>query len=195
MEQASISARSRWGWPMRSNLYALALVTLVGCAAPKGAEVCHPISSWGAPVYRCTPVGGEPAPVEPVPPPPEPAAAAVESDQIKLRDKVQFETDSAVLKPESKTLLDEVAKILSDTPGITKVRIEGHTDSTSTMEHNQTLSEQRADSVRDYLVSKGIATGRLTTKGYGQTKPIGDNSTEDGRYQNRRVEFYIVERK
>lgn len=180
---------------MRCSRWLLAAVLAVtgACAKPKGPEVCHPISSWAAPVYRCAPLGAEETPVEP---PTEPeAAATVDSDQIKLRDKVQFETDSAVLKAESTAILDEVAKILSDNPNITKVRIEGHTDSTSTMQHNQTLSEQRAASVRDYLVRKGIAANRLTTKGFGQTRPIGDNSTEEGRYQNRRVEFYIVERK
>jgi OOP family OmpA-OmpF porin len=179
---------------MRSKLYAFILVAASACAPAKGPEVCKPISSWGQPVYRCSPITtAEAAPVEK--PAPEEPKTKVESDEIKLRDKVQFETDSAVLLPQSKTILDEVATILKDNPGLTKVRIDGHTDSTSTPEHNQTLSEQRANSVRDYLVSKGIAAGRLTPVGHGQDKPIGDNTTDEGRYQNRRVEFHITERK
>jgi OOP family OmpA-OmpF porin len=110
---------------------------------------------------------------------------------IELKDKVQFETDSAVLLAPSKNVLDDVVANLKEHPAILKVRIEGHTDSTSTPEHNQTLSEQRAESVKAYLVSKGIDGARLTTKGFGQDKPIGDNTTEDGRFQNRRVEFHI----
>jgi OOP family OmpA-OmpF porin len=175
----------------------IAFLLLVGaCATPKGAEVCRPVSSWAAPSFRCAPIGEAPPPVvtptepEPPPPPEEPTP-----ELIELRDKIQFETDSAVLLPQSKTVLDDVVKNLQDHPEITKVRIEGHTDSTSTPEHNQTLSEQRAASVKTYLVSKGIAPGRLTTQGFGQDKPVGDNDTEDGRFQNRRVEFHIVEKK
>jgi len=182
---------------MRCKLAASIVVALAACATPKGAEVCRPVSGWATPTYRCAPVTGavDPAPtavVETVPDAPPPAPP---EEQIELRDKVQFETDSAVLLPQSKTLLDEVVANLKEHPEVLKVRIEGHTDSTSTPEHNQTLSEQRAASVKSYLVSKGIAADRLTTKGYGQDKAIGDNSTEDGRFQNRRVEFHIVEKK
>jgi OmpA-OmpF porin, OOP family len=175
---------------MRSKLIVLALVG--ACATPKGAEVCRPVSSWSAPSYRCAPLTStavEPTPVETTPV--TPARSAV----IELRDKVQFETDSAVLLPASRSVLDDVVTNLEDHPEIVKVRIEGHTDSTATPEHNQTLSRERAESVKRYLVSRGIAAGRLTTKGHGQDKPIGDNSTEEGRSQNRRVEFHIVEKK
>lgn len=181
---------------MRCKTIAFALFTLGACATPKGAEVCRPVSSWTSPSFRCAPVGAAPVVVTPVEPEPvEPAPPEVKEEVIELRDKVQFETDSAVLKPESKSILDDVVKNLQDHPEITKVRIEGHTDSTSTPEHNQTLSEQRAASVKTYLVSKGIAGDRLTTMGFGQDKAIGDNSTEEGRFQNRRVEFHIVEKK
>lgn len=67
--------------------------------------------------------------------------------------------------------------------------IEGHTDSTGTAVHNQALSEQRAVSVREYLVGKAVAAGRLSTVGFGQTNPVADNATELGRAQNRRVEL------
>jgi OOP family OmpA-OmpF porin len=180
---------------MRCKSIAFALIALGACAAPKGAEVCRPVSSWASPSFRCAPVGEAPPPTAtPTEPAPAPTVEPKE-EVIELRDKVQFETDSAVLLPQSKTVLDEVVTNLKEHPEILKVRIEGHTDSTSTPEHNQTLSEERAASVKTYLVSKGIAGDRLTTKGFGQDKAIGDNNTEDGRFQNRRVEFHIEKKK
>ncbi len=179
----------------------IAFLLFVGaCATPKGPEVCRPVSGWSAPSYRCAPITEAPPPppaepvAEPEPPPPPPPEEPP-PELIELRDKVQFETGSAVLLPQSKSVLDDVVKNLKEHPEILKVRIEGHTDSTATPEFNQKLSEQRAQSVKTYLVGKGIATGRLTTQGFGQDKPIGDNSTEEGRYQNRRVEFHIIEKK
>lgn len=177
-------------------LVATSVVAISACATPKGPETCRPVSSWAAPSFRCAPIVSAPvveAP-EPEPEPPEPPPPPEPTEVIELRDRVQFETDSAVLLPQSKSVLDDVVQNLEDHPEILKVRIEGHTDSTSTPAHNQTLSEARAASVKAYLVSKGIDGGRLTTQGYGQDKPIGDNSTEDGRFQNRRVEFHIVEK-
>jgi outer membrane protein OmpA-like peptidoglycan-associated protein len=101
---------------------------------------------------------------------------------------ILFDTDSARLKPESLPTLDEVVRLLKDEPSWSLV-IEGHTDSTSTAAHNQTLSEQRAKSVQDYLTGKGIVAPRLSTVGFGQSKPVADNATELGRARNRRVEL------
>ncbi len=80
-------------------------------------------------------------------------------------------------------------------PEIARVEVEGHTDSTATKQHNQRLSEQRAAAVKAYLVDKGIAADRLTTRGYGEDRPVGDNGTEEGRFKNRRVEFKILLRR
>ena len=101
---------------------------------------------------------------------------------------ILFDTDSAHLRPESLPTLDEVVRLLSGEPSWFLV-IEGHTDSTGTAAHNQTLSEQRAGSVKGYLTGRGIAAARLTTAGFGQSKPVADNGTELGRAQNRRVEL------
>ncbi len=101
---------------------------------------------------------------------------------------ILFDTDSARLKPESLPTLDEVVRLLKDEPSWSLV-IEGHTDSTSTAAHNQTLSEQRAKSVQDYLTGKGIVASRLSAVGFGQSKPVADNATELGRARNRRVEL------
>ncbi len=70
-----------------------------------------------------------------------------------------------------------------------RVRVEGHTDSIGTDAYNQALSERRANSVRDYMVGRGIAVGRLNSVGRGETRPVASNSTADGRAQNRRVEI------
>jgi outer membrane protein OmpA-like peptidoglycan-associated protein len=101
---------------------------------------------------------------------------------------ILFDVDSAVIRPESKPVLDEVLGVLKDEPGW-KVTIEGHTDSSGSDSHNLVLSQQRADSVKAYLVAGGIDGGRLKTKGFGAGKPVADNASELGRAQNRRVEL------
>ncbi len=101
---------------------------------------------------------------------------------------ILFDTDSARIRAESFSTLDEVVKLLAAEPSWS-LTIEGHTDSTGTAAHNQTLSEQRARSVQEYLVGKGIAAARLTSVGFGQSRPVADNATELGRAQNRRVEL------
>lgn len=101
---------------------------------------------------------------------------------------ILFDTDSARIRPESLATLDEVTKMLAAEAGW-QILIEGHTDASGAAAHNQTLSEQRAASVREYLVGKGIAATRLSTAGFGASKPVADNATELGRAQNRRVEL------
>lgn len=101
---------------------------------------------------------------------------------------ILFDTDKATIRPESLPTLDEVVRMLGAEPEW-RLTIEGHTDSTGTAAHNRTLSEQRADSVKTYLVAKGVAAERLATAGFGADKPVADNATELGRAQNRRVEL------
>jgi OOP family OmpA-OmpF porin len=137
-----------------------------------------------------------PKPVEPPPKPAEPPApkrVEVKQDRIEILEKIQFETNKAVIKPESSSLLDEITNVVQQNQQIQRLSIEGHTDSTGADKHNQMLSEQRAAAVKDYLMQHGVAAERLSSKGWGKTKPIGDNSTATGREENRRVEFVIVE--
>jgi len=101
---------------------------------------------------------------------------------------ILFDTDSAVIRPESRPVLDEVLELLRGEP-TWKLTIEGHTDATGADAHNQTLSQQRADSVRAYLVAGGVEAVRLRTAGFGESRPVADNATELGRAQNRRVEL------
>ncbi|MCU0694471.1 MAG: OmpA family protein, partial [Polyangiaceae bacterium] len=96
----------------------------------------------------------------------------VTKTQIIIREQVHFETDSAVIKGDSNTLLEEVADVLNRNPEIRKVEVQGHTDNTGTGAHNQTLSEQRAAAVKDWLVAHGVDASRLESKGYGQTRPV-----------------------
>ena len=101
---------------------------------------------------------------------------------------ILFDLNSAVIRPESKPVLDEVLNMLNSEP-TWKLTIEGHTDSTGSASYNQTLSLQRAESVKAHLVAAGIKVERLQTKGFGSSKPVADNSSELGRAQNRRVEL------
>ncbi len=199
----SLIFSSRWPKLARAALPLAAAVAMLsaGCGAP-GAN-CRPVNSWSAPVFACATAQAEPEPepepeplMEPEPEPePEPEERAVmREDKIELMQTVQFETGNAVLLEESKSLLDEVAKLLQDAPEITKVRVEGHTDSVGGRSLNQRLSRERAQSVKAYLVSQGVDRDRLVTRGFGMSQPVADNDTEEGRYRNRRVEFTILNR-
>lgn len=117
----------------------------------------------------------------------------VTEKQIILKQMIHFETGKAVILPDSFAILDEVADVLIQNPNI-RIRIEGHTDSTGSYDLNMRLSQSRADSVKQYLVSKGIDPFRMEAIGYGPSKPIDTNKTASGRARNRRVEIYITSR-
>jgi flagellar motor protein MotB len=102
-----------------------------------------------------------------------------------------FDTDAYELKPESKSELNKLVQFLNTNSSI-KVEIGGHTDNVGTQQYNQTLSERRAKSVVDYLVSSGINPLRLVAKGYGFSKPVDTNNTESGRANNRRTELTVL---
>lgn len=125
---------------------------------------------------------------------PEKGQVKVQGNEIKVSRQVHFETDSAKILGDSNTLLEEIADVLARNPKIRKVEIQGHTDNTGTRERNQTLSEQRAQAVRAWLVSAGVEAGRLVAKGYGQDKPLGPNVTSAQKAKNRRVQFIIIEK-
>jgi OmpA-OmpF porin, OOP family len=101
---------------------------------------------------------------------------------------INFDTGKATIKPESFPQLDQIVAALKQS-SVLMLEIGGHTDNVGTPESNQALSDGRAKSVMKYLTDKGTAPSRLTAKGYGQTKPVADNRSEDGRAKNRRVEL------
>ncbi len=102
-----------------------------------------------------------------------------------------FDLNSYSIKPEAYSMLNEVVSILEDNPEI-KVDIQGHTDNYGTADYNMKLSEKRAESVKTYLVDKGVDPKRLSTKGFGFSQPVAGNETKAGRAQNRRVQFFPV---
>ena len=104
---------------------------------------------------------------------------------------ITFDTGSAAIKPESAPVIADIQDMLTKRPDL-RVSIEGHTDNDGTPEANQKLSEDRAEAVKARLAELGIATERMTSLGHGQTKPIADNGTEDGKAKNRRVELVKI---
>jgi outer membrane protein OmpA-like peptidoglycan-associated protein len=103
---------------------------------------------------------------------------------------VLFEFGKYTLKPEAREKLAKVSGILLAYPGLT-IEIDGYTDSIGSDGYNQTLSEERAGAVRDYLTSQGVPSGGVTSKGFGKTNPVASNDTTLGRQQNRRVELVV----
>jgi OOP family OmpA-OmpF porin len=101
---------------------------------------------------------------------------------------INFDTGKSTIKPESKSIIEQIVEMLKANPDL-KLSIEGHTDNVGNPGSNKTLSEDRAKSVVAAIAGQGIGIERLSTSGYGQDKPIGDNKTEIGRAKNRRVEL------
>jgi outer membrane protein OmpA-like peptidoglycan-associated protein len=163
---------------------------------------CHAEAKIGTPeVKAATP---PPPPPEPPPPPPpveapkpEPPKALgrvqVTEGKITIAEQIAFDQNKAVIKPESSGLMDEIAKVMKDNDKIKKVSVDGHTSSEGDAGSNMKLSQDRAAAVVKGLIERGVDKSRLTSKGFGITKPLGDNTTPAGRMQNRRVEFNIID--
>jgi OOP family OmpA-OmpF porin len=160
-----------------------------------------------------------PAPAAPAAPPPPPANPDLDGDGVpNERDKcpntrpgavvdldgceveavisldgVYFDFDKATLRPEGVAVLNDAAALLKTNDRVV-VEVAGHTDSVGSEQYNQGLSERRANTVRDYLVSQGITATRLTARGYGEVQPVATNDTEEGRQLNRRVELIVLDR-
>ena len=117
----------------------------------------------------------------------------VTREKIEINDKIYFAYDSDRILPRSYELLDQVAAIIVEHEEIPAIFVEGHTDADGSEEYNRDLSDRRAKSVRQYLIDKGVEPRRLQAQGFGEAQPIADNATEEGKAQNRRVEFRIVE--
>ena len=167
----------------RNGAYAAGGAVILGTA---GYFICKALAK-----------GEEPPPPPPPPAPaaepaPAPAPPAQVAEKIILRG-VNFDFDKDEIRSDAAVILDEAAGILTGAHPGARVRIEGHTDSTGPEAYNQGLSERRANSVRSYLVSHGVDASRLTTVGYGESRPLADNGTREGRALNRRVELQVEE--
>ena len=110
---------------------------------------------------------------------------------VNLPEGVTFDVASAALKPEFRMTLDSIARSMSQYPN-SLIDVYGHTDSTGSDPYNQTLSENRARTVANYLATQGVSATRIRSQGFGETMPIADNMTDEGRRRNRRVEIKIV---
>ena len=119
--------------------------------------------------------------------------AYIELDRIHLTQKIHFRSNSDEIQSKSHRVLDDVAKLMLAHPEVRRVKIEGHTDDRGDEDENLELSQRRADSVRNYLIEAGVEEDRLSAVGLGESAPLGDNETDEGRAKNRRVEFHIVE--
>jgi outer membrane protein OmpA-like peptidoglycan-associated protein len=147
---------------------------------------------------------GDPPPLPPKPPPPPepepipepepPKRVELKDNKITIAEKIQFDFDKATIRPESDSLMQEIIKVIKENPHVKKLAIEGHTSSEGSDRHNLKLSDQRAKAVMDFFVTKGgLPKEMFTAKGYGETKLISDETTEEGREKNRRVEFIVTE--
>ncbi len=124
-----------------------------------------------------------------------PKAVRVTESEIVILEQVQFKTGSAQILPASDDLLTQVAAVLNEHPEIKQIEVQGHTDSRGGKTYNQKLSERRSAAVKKWLVERGqIEAARLESRGYGLTQPIDDNTTDEGRQKNRRVQFRITEK-
>ena len=166
------------------GLLLVALAFAAGCAtqeAPKPAPEPAP-----APPPAPAPV------VKPAPPPPAPAPKPKPvAEKVTFAADVLFDFDKAVIKPEGKTKLDDLATKVKGINLEVVIAI-GHADSIGSDEYNQKLSVRRAEAVKAYLVSKGIEPNRVYTEGKGEKQPVADNRTRDGRAKNRRVEIEVI---
>ncbi|HEY6004534.1 MAG TPA: OmpA family protein [Anaeromyxobacter sp.] len=109
---------------------------------------------------------------------------------VQMKNDILFDTGSDGVKSEGVSELSKVGDIIAKYSD-DRVRIEGHTDSVGDAKHNQALSERRAAAVKTVLVSRGVQEGQITVVGFGETKPVADNASADGRSKNRRVELHI----
>lgn len=137
---------------------------------------------------------------DPPPPPPKPEVVEkpkrveVTDDAVVINEKIEFEQDKAVIREVSFDLLREVAETILEHKHIKKVSIEGHASSEGDDNYNMKLSDRRAKAVMQHLIEKGgVPKEMLVAKGFGETRPIASNDTEEGREDNRRVEFIIIE--
>jgi len=123
---------------------------------------------------------------------PDEPVVEIETTRLSLKDMIHFDTGRDTIKPESDRILAEIAAILTSHAEITRVRVEGHTDSVGSRPYNLDLSQRRASSVVRALVARGVPAARLSAAGYGFDRPIATNATAVGRARNRRVEFTIL---
>ena len=159
----------------------------IGPVKPQGSMNITP-SADTAYTLTCTGEGGTTSSagsIQITAPPPAP-----KQEKVCIVLKVEFDTGKADIKPKYHAEIGKVAEFMKQYPEAKGV-IEGHTDNVGGHDYNMKLSERRAASVKDYLTKRGVDAGRISTRGFGETKPIADNKTAEGRAKNRRVEIKV----
>jgi outer membrane protein OmpA-like peptidoglycan-associated protein len=116
----------------------------------------------------------------------------VTREKIELKETVFFDTGKNTIQQRSASLLDQISQVLKAHPEVKKLRIEGHTDSAGAEQTNLDLSKRRARAVLEALMARGVEEARLESEGYGESRPIADNKSKDGKAKNRRVDLAIV---
>jgi OmpA-OmpF porin, OOP family len=169
----------------------VALALAAGCAtepAQPEPKPAPPPAPKPAPPPAPKPRAPEPEKPKPAPEKPKPKPMA---EKVTFAADVLFDFDKAVIKPEGKSKLDDIASKANGVNLEVVIAI-GHADSIGSDAYNERLSVRRAESVKAYLVSKGIQANRVYTEGKGEKQPVADNKTRDGRAKNRRVEIEVI---
>ncbi|MDB4989627.1 MAG: putative internalin [Myxococcaceae bacterium] len=122
-----------------------------------------------------------------------PSAVRMDKQQLRILERIEFQTMRAEIRPESLGILDQIRGALEVNPQLRRVRIEGHTDDVGSTASNEKLSQRRAESVMKYLIKEGIDPSRLEAKGWGEERPLVKNDSAENKQINRRVEFHIVD--
>ncbi len=168
-------------------------------SAPREAAQCPEIPKPApppppppAPICPALPPAPPPPPAPLPKPPPTVKKVVVIGDQIRIPHQIAFKNDSAILAKSNESLLQAVLAVVVEHQEIAHLRIEGHTNNVGTPEHNLALSKARAKSVMAWLVAHGVPVERLTSRGYGETRPLVANDTPANQARNRRVEFHIL---
>lgn len=163
----------------------------IGCPGRDLMNTPCPAPAAPAPVAEAPAPEPSPAPAYVAPSAPEPVAVAPEpapAPRKLVLEGVNFDFDQSVIRAEDQARIDQDVATLNQW-GKVNIEVAGHTDSRGSDAYNMALSQQRADAVRNHLIKKGIEADRLTAVGYGESQPVADNATEEGRFKNRRVEL------
>jgi OmpA-OmpF porin, OOP family len=169
----------------------VALALAAGCATEPPKPEAKPAPPPAPAPKPAPPPEPKPRAPEPEKPKPEPEKPKPVAEKVTFAADVLFDFDKAVIKPEGKSKLDDISNKAKGVNLEVVIAI-GHADSVGSDAYNQRLSVRRAESVKAYLVSKGIEANRVYTEGKGEKQPVADNKTADGRAKNRRVEIEVI---
>lgn len=172
-------------------LFLIALALAAGCATEPEKPAPQPAPPPPKPAPPPEPKPAPPPPPAPEKPKPPPEKPKPVAEKITFAADVLFDFDKAVIKPEGKSKLDDISNKVRGINLEVVIAI-GHADWIGTDQYNQRLSVRRAESVKAYLVSKGIEGNRVYTEGKGEKQPVADNKTREGRAKNRRVEIEVI---